>query len=265
MIDYHLHTPRCCHAEGSPREYLAEAERKGLMEIGFSDHFPLGLLGYTPRNQVTMEPEELDLYISEIDHLKNNSAGVKIKLGIEIDYIPGTEDRLRSILDKYDFDYVIGSIHFLGDWDFTHPVYANTYKERDIDDIYRKYCDLLGKLCRSNLFDLVGHIDVVKKFGYQPENGVEQYWQQMVQILKETGTCFELNTAGRDAPVGDFYPDRRLLELASAAGIPVTLGSDAHSPGQVGRFFPEAMELLRSAGYRELTVFENRVKSGYSI
>ena len=265
MIDYHLHTPRCCHAQGPPQEYLVEAERKGLSEIGFSDHFPLGLLGYTPRNQVTMEPEELDCYISDIEALKKNTAGVKVKIGIEIDYIPGTEDKLEDLLKNYSFDYVIGSIHFLGDWDFTHPVYADTYKERNIDEIYRKYFDLLGKLCRSNLFDIVGHIDVVKKFGYRPVNGLEQHWQEIVQILKETGTCFELNTAGRDAPVGDFYPDRRLLELAFAAGVPVTLGSDAHSPEQVGRFFPEAIHLLRSAGYRELAVFENRMKSSFSI
>jgi len=265
MIDYHLHTPRCCHAQGTPHEYLAEAERKGLTEIGFSDHFPLGLLDYKPRSQVTMEPEELDLYIRDINDLKKSSAKVKIKLGIEIDYIPGTEDKVKALLDKYNFDYVIGSIHFLGDWDFTHPVYADTYKDRDIDEIYRKYFDLLRKLCRSKLFDLVGHIDVVKKFGYRPENGLEQHWQETVQILKETDTSFELNTAGKDAPVGDFYPDRRLLELASAAGIPVTLGSDAHSPDQVGRFFPDAMERLRSAGYRELAVFENRVKSSCPI
>ncbi len=265
MIDYHLHTPRCCHAQGSPREYLAEAELKGLTEIGFSDHFPLGMLGYTPSNQVTMNPEELDLYIRDIKSLKNNSNDVKIKLGIEIDYIPGTEDKVRSLLGQYNFDYVIGSIHFLGDWDFTHPGHADAYQKLNIDKIYREYFDLLGKLCHSKLFDIVGHVDVVKKFGYRPENGLEHYWQEIVQIFKETGMCFELNTAGREAPVGDFYPDRRLLELSCAAGIPVTLGSDAHSPEQVGRYFPEAIELLKSAGYRELTVFENRVKSAVAI
>ncbi|MGM0651274.1 MAG: histidinol-phosphatase HisJ family protein [Bacillota bacterium] len=265
MIDYHLHTPRCCHASGTLQEYLAEAKNMALSEIGFSDHFPLGLLGYTPRNQVTMKPEELDQYISDVAALKKTSADVKIKLGIEVDYIPGTEDKVKALLEKYSFDYVIGSIHFLGDWDFTHPVYADTYKDRDIDEIYSLYLDLLGRLCRSNLFDIVGHIDVVKKFGYRPENGLEDYWQNIVQILKETGACFELNTAGKDAPVGDFYPDRRLLELACAAGIPVTLGSDAHRPDQVGRFFHEAIALLKAAGYRELTVFEGRVKSSYLI
>ncbi len=265
MVDYHLHTPRCCHATGTPKAYLAEAELKGLSEIGFSDHFPLGLLGCKPRNQVTMEPEELELYIDDIEALKKTSAGVKIKTGIEIDYIPGTEDKLEGLLNNYSFDYIIGSIHFLGDWDFTHPVYADTYKERDIEQIYSSYFDLLSKLCRSKLFDIVGHIDVVKKFGYRPEKNLEQYWQKTVQVLKETGICLELNTAGKDAPVGDFYPDRRLLELACAAGVPVTLGSDAHSPEQVGRFFPEAIDLLRSAGYRELAVFDNRAQSAVAI
>lgn len=265
MVDYHLHTSRCCHAAGTIEEYLAEAEKKELCEIGFADHFPLGLLNYSPRVQVTMNPEELADYIRQVEELKKKSAMVTVKTGIEVDYLPGTEKKLGSLLKEYNFDYVTGSIHFLGDWDFTHPVYADDYKNRDLGKLYRSYFELVWDLCRSGLFDIIGHIDVVKKFGYRPAEDLEPYWIKTAQILKETGTCFELNTAGRDAPVGEFYPDRRFLEICFAEGAAVTLGSDAHGAEQVGRYFPEALQLLESVGYRELAVFNRRNRSAVPI
>lgn len=258
MVDYHLHTARCCHAEGTPEEYLAEAETKGLREIGFADHFPLGLLDYTPRAQVTMTPDELEGYIRQIEGLKNSSDGVAVKIGIEVDYLPGTEEKLAALLKKYSFDYVIGSIHFMEDWDFTHPVYADSYKERDLDQLYSTYFELVWKLCRTGLFDIIGHIDVIKKFGYRPDGSLEHYWSETARVLRDTGTCIELNTSGRDAPVGEFYPHRRLLETCFENGVSVTMGSDAHGPGQVGRYFTEAAELLKATGYRELAVFDQR-------
>ncbi len=260
MIDYHLHTSRCCHATGTPEEYLAEAELKNIREIGFADHFPLGLLGYSPRNQVTMNPDELEGYIRQVEKLKRSSNKVDIKLGIEIDYLPGTEEKLRKLLEQYSFDYIIGSIHFMEDWDFTHPVQADTYKERDLNRLYQTYFELVWDLCRCGLFDIIGHIDVIKKFGYRPTDDLDFLWLQTARILNRTDTCVELNTAGRDAPVGEFYPDRFFLEKCFAESVPVTMGSDAHGPHQVGRYFTEAVEMLKNAGYRELTVFEKRVR-----
>ncbi len=261
MIDYHLHTSRCCHAEGTPAEYLARAETIGLQEIGFADHFPLGLLDYTPRVQVTMLPDELDSYIEDIEDLKAASRIVSIKTGIEVDYLPGTEKKLEQLLTKHNFDYVIGSIHFLDGWDFTHPVYAVSYQERDLDALYETYFELVWSACRSGYFDIIGHIDVIKKFGFRPRGAIDHYLQETARVLAETDTSFELNTAGRDAPVGEFYPDRRLLEEALAQGVSITAGSDAHGPGQVGRYFDEAEKLLREVGYGELATFTKRKKN----
>jgi len=258
MIDYHLHTARCCHATGTLSEYLAEAQRKGLDEIGFADHFPLGLLDFKPRNQVTMEPRELKLYIAEVEALKNKSESPVIRVGIEVDYIPGTEKKLENLLKQYHFDYVIGSIHFMGRWDFTHPVYANDYREQDMGKLYRQYYALVRDACKCGLFDIIGHIDVIKKFGYRPEEALDFMRVEVVSILKENGVCFELNTAGRDAPVGEFYPDQRFVEICRAKGVPVTMGSDAHAPDQVGRYFPEAIACLKAAGYDQLATFKRR-------
>ena len=239
-------------------EYLAKAKAAGLLEVGFADHFPLGLLNYEPRVQVTMHPFELEQYIEQVERLKNSVPGLKVKLGIEVDYLPGMEEVLERLLGKYPFDYVIGSIHFMEDWDFTHPVYADTYRERDIEQLYRVYFALVADICRSGLFDIIGHIDVIKKFGYRPATDLDSLWAETANILKSTDTCFELNTAGKDAPVGDFYPDRRLLEICSMKEVPVTLGSDAHKPGQVGRYFEEA-------GYKELAVFSKRQRESMLI
>ncbi len=265
MIDYHIHTARCCHATGKMEEYLAEACSHGLKEIGYADHFPLGLLGVVPRTQVTMNPSELEDYIADVEVLRSNSPGIKVKLGIEVDYIPGTEELLERLLKEFPFDYVIGSIHFMEEWDFTHPIYAGTYGERDIGQLYKQYFGLVRSLCKSGLFDIIGHLDVIKKFGYRPAYGLEQMWDEVAGILKETSTCFELNTAGRDAPVGDFYPDRSLLDACARQGVAVTLGSDAHSPDQVGRYFDEALSLLRDSGYNELTIFSNREQDKLAI
>ncbi len=260
MLDYHLHTSRCCHAVGTTAEYLAAAEKIGLREIGFADHFPLGLLDYTSRIQVTMQPDELDGYLNEVEKLKAASPLVRIKTGIEIDYLPGTEKKLEQLLAGYKFDYVIGSIHFLEGWDFTHPVYAENYREYDLDVLCETYFKLVWSACRSGLFDIIGHIDVIKKFGYRPRGTIDHYLQETARVLAETDTSFELNTAGRDAPVGEFYPDRRLLEEAYARGVTVTAGSDAHGPGQVGRYFEEAEQLLREVGYGEVASFTNRTR-----
>ena len=265
MIDYHLHTSRCCHAIGLPQEYLAEAEKKELAEIGFSDHFPLEMLEYKPKSQVTMQSKELAHYIEDIRQLQRSSNNIPVKLGIEVDYLPGTERLLSAVIEKYEFDYLIGSIHFMDDWDFTHPVYADSYKERDIDQLYEKYFILVKDLCSSGLFDIIGHIDVIKKFGYRPSGNLNHLWQKVARLLKDKDMCLELNTAGRDAPVSSFYPDRKLLEICFLEGVPVTLGSDAHAPDQVGRHFHEALEVLKSVGYNELAVFEQRKRKFKTI
>ena len=265
MIDYHLHTTRCCHATGSLEDYLAVAEKKQLREIGFSDHFPLDLLGVTPRAPVTMEASELEEYIKEVEGLKSLGLNMNIKLGIEIDYIPGTENKLGRLLEQYDFDYVIGSIHYLGDWDFTHPVYADHYKDYDMDSLYEKYFKLIQDACRSRLFDVIGHIDVIKKFGYRPADDLEAIYIETARLLRESGTCIEVNTARQDAPIREFYPDPHLLKICLSEGVAVTMGSDAHSPEQVGRYFNEAIELLKLSGCRELTVFNRRKRSSIQL
>ncbi len=266
MIDYHLHTPLCRHALGAPADYLEAARRKGLLEIGFADHYPLGLLGVKPAAEVTMSPAELPGYIREIRALAASEKEIAVKLGAEVDYIPGKEKVLTGLLARDPFDFVIGSLHFIDDWDFTHPLHAWRYEDRPLEQIYERYFELLWQACACGLFDIIGHIDVIKKFGHRlPDRAMEPYWKETARVLKENGLCFELNSSGRAAPAGEFYPGRRLLELCFREKVPVTLGSDAHGPEQVGRYFDGALALLQEIGYRELAVFTKRQRKFISL
>lgn len=259
MIDYHLHTKRCHHAAGEMVEYVEEARRKGLVEIGFADHFPLDLLGYEPKNPVTMEGDELEEYLAEIDSLNSRGEALPIRRGIEVDYLPGREGETRRLLQAYPFDYVLGSIHFLGDWDFTHPAQVKGFAEGCVPSIYDEYFALVRRLAASRLFDIIGHIDVVKKFGYDShEEHMEAIIRETVIAVKESGICLEVNTAGWRVPAAEQYPSRAFLQACFREDIPLTLGSDAHCPSQVGEGIFKAVELLKDVGYRRVARFHRR-------
>ncbi len=258
MVDYHIHTYLCRHAEGSIEDYVNSAIEKGLREIGFADHFPLALMGMEPKTQVTMNEDEIELYFQMVNRV-SQTKDISVKTGIELDYVPGKTIKLSKELKDYPFDYIIGSIHFMDDWDFTHPYYAGEYEERSLGDVYERYFSLVCEACKSGIFDIIGHIDVVKKFDYRPEKRVLlPFYTEVARVLQDTGVCLEVNTSGLDAPVNEIYPARELLELCIKKGVKVVMGSDAHSPGQVGRYFPEAMEMLSDMGVKETVVFEAR-------
>lgn len=254
MHDYHIHTSRCGHATGTMAEYLASAERKGLAEIGFADHFPLGMLGVVPQAPVSMQPEELDDYIQDVRVLQA-SASIPVRLGVEMDYLPGKEKETAALLARYPFDYVIGSIHFLEGWDFTHPDHVDRYETMNMDKLYEQYFAVVQQLAGSGLFNIVGHLDVVKKFAFFPRRKWGHLLDATCQALKAADLCVEFNTAGWRAPVGEAYPGFVLLEKLLDSGIPVTFGSDAHRPCEVGSGIGRAMLLLNKLGFREIATF----------
>ncbi|UNC92899.1 histidinol-phosphatase HisJ family protein [Candidatus Contubernalis alkaliaceticus] len=268
MIDYHLHTVRCGHAEGTLEQYWREAVCKGLKEIGFADHFPLDVLNFEPPEKVTMEGWELPQYIGEVLQLSLKNGSPNVKLGIEVDFLPGLEKAIYEELSHYPFDYVIGSVHFLEDWDFTNPACAGAYEKCTAEEIltlYEKYYILIEKLAEAELCDIVGHLDVIKKFGYRPPGGTAHLIERVTDLLREADLCIELNTAGLYTSASEVYPSKEILESCFRRGIPVTLGSDAHRPEDVGRDLEMALDLLREIGYREIAVFKDRKRGSLKI
>ncbi len=265
-VDYHIHTCRCGHATGGIQEYIDSALKKGLKEIGFADHAPMYWLPTDQRDPgIAMKESELGSYVDEILEAALNNRGLKVRLGIELDYIPGYEKEAISLLCGHPFDYVIGSVHFIDGWAFDHPDFIDEYNSRNIDEIYRDYFNLLSRAAVSGIYDIMAHPDLVKKFGYRPQGKLTEYYEQAASAFAKGGVCVEVNTAGLRWDSGEAYPSLEFLKICRAQGVPASVGSDAHSPGQVGFGFAEARKLLLAAGYSEIAVFEKRKRKMRSI
>jgi len=262
IADYHTHTPLCKHASGEPEAYAARAVERGLPEIGFSDHSPMPP-HYDP--DWRMSYEQYGAYVAMVERCRKAFPKLSIKLGLEADFHDGTEDFVYNTTNEYDFDYVIGSIHYLGDWGFDNPANVGRFDGRDVFDVYREYFDKVARLAASGLYDILGHPDVVKKFGHRPARPYDDLMAKALEAVQKAGMALDVNTSGLRRPAKEIYPSRRFLELAREVGVPVTLGSDAHRPEEVGEGFGEAVALLKSVGYDEIRSFTGRKSEGRNL
>lgn len=246
--DFHVHTKWCGHAQGEMGEYVARACEVGLPAVGFSAHFPAQM---PHTHKVCLEPEEVPLYIDEAKRLKDIfKEQIDILIGFEADYAQGREEYIeKECIRKWNPDYVTGAIHLIDEWPFDHPDYRDGYANWRISDLYRTYFARLERLAETGLFDIVAHVDLVKKFGYRPEENVSDSFEHLLDVIAGKEMLIEANTAGFDKPVGEMYPSFDILKAACSRDIGVVLGSDAHAPKEVGRYFGEALKLLGEAGY----------------
>ncbi len=256
ITDYHMHTPLCGHAVGEPKEYAEHAQKMGLEEIGFSDHAPL-VSHEDPK--ITMNIKQLPLYNTMIGEIRSKfSPSLGIKIALEADFIPGFEEKTKKILKSYPYDYVIGSVHFINHWGFDDPAERERWNEKNINQVYHDYYALLRKSAESGLFDIMGHVDLVKKFGHRPTENMMDEVEKTAKVFKKSGVAVEINTSGLRKPIKEMYPAPDCLEIYRKAGVPLTFGSDAHSPQDVGKSFDKAAVLAKSVGYREYLIFKQR-------
>lgn len=266
VTDYHMHL----EVEGLKMSYLRrfveQAEKVGVDEIGISEH----AYHFVEAAPLLERPDYiarrsqgllLDDYVRLIEDAK--AAGLPVKLGIEMDYIPEREDDIRSLMANYPWDYVIGSVHWLGEWGF--DLDAESWVGRDVSQAYADYFRLAEMAIRSGIFDIFAHPDLIKIYGYRlpPEEAhlLDGYFDRMAEAARDAGICLEVSSAGLRKPVGEIYPDQRLLVKARALGVPISLASDAHQPEHVGWAYPELFAWARAAGYTTHTVFNRREKS----
>ena len=255
IVDYHMHTPLCKHAVGEPEEYAKRAIERGIGEIGFSDHCPMPVT-YDPdwRMEIGQYAEYIDLVL----RCRKAFPQLSVKLGLEADYHPGTEAFVREIIGRYDFDYVIGSVHYLGSWGFDNPDLAHRFEGKDLHEVYREYYDLVVRLAETRFFDIVGHPDVIKKFGHRPPGDYEPLERRALEAVAKAGMALDVNTSGLRRPAREIYPSLRMLKAAREMGIGITFGSDAHEPKLVGESFDEAVALVRSAGFTHFRRYSRR-------
>lgn len=266
-IDYHTHHERCGHAVGKLEEYVQRGIEIGLSQIGLSDHMPLlhvDPAGYYP--EMAMPMDELPRYVEECFILKERYRGqIEVRVGLEGDYIEGWETEIRSIVERYPWDYVIGSVHFLGEWDITDFRQTHHWEGKDVLEVYRQYYDAVSKAAATGMYDIIGHADVIKRFGYvpSPEQTNERIALEnaALQVIAKSGCAMELNASGLSKPCAEMFPSQRMLTEAIRLGIPLTMGSDAHDPMKLGDYLPEAEALLHELGCKEVAVFESRQRS----
>lgn len=249
--DYHIHT-FFSDGKGWPEDYLDMAVKSGLSEIGFSDHLTL-----TPGQQDwSIDPSRLSEYCERIERLRISSNGIKIRTGLEVDYFPDREELIFNTIKDLPLDYIIGSVHFLGDESV--DLGPDYYENRDIDRLFEIYFSMVGKAASSGLFDIMAHPDLVRIFRYWPSNNPEKIYRKLAAALKEHNVAIEVNTNGMNKPLADFYPDRRFLHIFREEGVPLCVNSDAHRPSQAAQYFDDAYRLVTSAGYKEMAIFEGR-------
>lgn len=260
IVDYHTHTLLCKHAEGNAEDYILRALDLGFNEIGCSEHIPMPD-GFDEKHRMSLG-EYMSMYAPQISRLREQYKGrINVRRGIEADFFPGTEEWVRGFIAENDFDYVIGSVHFLGTWGFDDIVFVHQYDERDVDTVYEQYFRAVSRSAASGLFDIIGHCDLVKKFGHRPTKNLRDLAWEALKEIKEAGMCIEINTSGLRKPVREIYPSESLLEMIHELRIPLTLGSDAHAPGDVGKDFDRAVALVERFGGGKIAVFERRQRS----
>jgi len=248
MNDYHMHTS-LSDGEGEMDAFVARAAALGLAEIGFSDHLvprvcedEFGDEGYGIPGQ------DVAGYARAVRRAAACAGGVRVLLGVEVDFVPGAEAELEALLAQERFDYVICSVHFADGFAFDSTALRDDPRWGDVDGVWRAYWDAVALAAAWGRFDVVGHLDLPKKSGHRPSASMTAAEDAALGAIKAAGLAIEINTSGLRGPAREVYPSPSLLARAAALGIPATFGSDAHVPGDVGRDFDRAVALARAAG-----------------
>jgi histidinol-phosphatase (PHP family) len=268
LTDYHLHlrpdepdTPpeRYFTAENAER-YREAASAAGIEELGVSEH----VYRFSQALELWRHPFWEEQARDDLDAYCEFVRGAGLKLGIECDFVPGAEDRTANLLGARDFDYVVGSVHFVGEAAVDHEGWDVWEGQGDADEVWRRYFEALAECARSGLFDILAHPDLVKVWGRArplPERDTRHFYEPAVEAIAESGIAVEVSTAGLRKPVGELYPSPGFAEMCIEAGAPFALSSDAHLPEQVGFGYARALEFLAALGVEEICVFERRERS----
>jgi histidinol-phosphatase (PHP family) len=268
LTDYHLHLRTDALDAGAAEHftqsnverYRSMASERGIAELGVSEH----VYRFEQALEVWRHPfwqqyahDDLDSYCAFVRDQTD------LRLGIEADFIAGTEDRMANLLEGREFDYVVGSVHFIAEGAVDMDEYGVWQKGHSAEEVWRRYFQTIGESAISGLFDVLAHPDLVKYWGRErplPEGDLRRYYELAIDGIAQSGIAVEVSTAGLRKRAGEIYPAPAFLQMCLEAGAPIALSSDAHRPQDVGADYDRALELLEGLGVSELCVFENRVR-----
>jgi histidinol-phosphatase (PHP family) len=267
LTDYHVHL-RPDEADATPARYFTAANAetyretaadRGIAELGVAEHvyrFSAALDVWDHPFWRRWARDDLDDYCAFVREETD------LRLGIEADFVPGREDHMANLLEAREWDYVVGSVHFVTDMAVDLDDEWDIWRRGDsAERVWQRYFEWVAEAARSGLFDIMAHPDLVKVHGDsrpRPDGDLRRYWEPTVEAFLDAGVAVEVSTAGLRKPVGELYPARGMLELVLEAGLPIALSSDAHVPDQLGYGYEPTVETLAELGITELCVFEGR-------
>ena len=238
--------------------YVARARSRAVSEIAMTEH----VYRFSQAREWSADPwwgeqstEDADAYCAAV--VAARESGLPVLLGVEMDWLPDRRQEIAAFLHERPFDIVLGSVHWLGPLPVDNPEVSD-WNGRPAADVWTAYLGELVAAAQSGLFDVLAHPDLPKVFGARMPEELESTLDAAVASIAATGIAIECSSAGLRKPVGELYPEPRLLERFRRAGVPATLSSDAHFPADVARDYPTAVAALRGAGYETITRFSGR-------
>lgn len=237
-------------------EYVAAAKTAGLTTLAFTDHYPLSEK-YDLGGYLSVPWSKMDAYLDGVRRAQAEHSDIEIILGCELDYLGPFEDRVFADGEFDRFQLVLGSVHFVDGWPFDDPAQRDAWNEPGAPDrIWRRYyelwCDAASD--KSLPFHVMSHPDLAKKFNFYPTFDLAPLYKQMAEACASAERMIELNTSGAYYACGEVFPSPSLLKEFCRAGVPCTIGTDAHAPVNVARDVEKAHRYLYEAGYRAVTV-----------
>ena len=281
LEDWHTHNEMCHHAVGSIEDYLRQAIKSRLQTIGLSDHFPYEFLKNIERipfEEYAITLPEIEGYLSTAEKFREKfKSNINVRIGFEVDFFKNQALALNKHLTKVKnrLDYILGSIHILnfrdgrGAWGFDDSRFRNDFEYYGSQQVYINYYKKLQKMIRSEDFDfdIVGHIDLPKKFNDNPtkKEAVFDEVLKTLELIKARDLTVEINTGGLRKPCKEQYPSEKIIKEIYSLDIPILLGSDAHKPKDIGYKFKKILKIIKKIGYNQLAHFDKRKRNFIEI
>jgi histidinol-phosphatase (PHP family) len=264
LTDYHLHlrpdepaAPSEFFTDSNVERYREAADAAGVDELGVAEH----VYRFADSLAVWDHPFWRENAHDDLSEYCEFVRSTGLRLGVEMDFVPGREDRIANLLEAHEFDFVVGSVHFIDGGAVDHDAFDVWDAVGDPDRVWSDYFARLSEAARSGLYDILAHPDLVKMWGNgrpRPSRDARFYYEPAVEAIAESGIAVEVSTAGYRKPVAELYPAPAFAEMCVDAGAAFALSSDAHSPEDVGHRYDDAVATMRDWGISELAMFERR-------